>query len=45
MIYVLHAFQKKAHHGIATPQGELNVIGERLRIAKAIARAGQRNNE
>lgn len=40
VIYVLHAFQKKAHRGVATPQRELDLIAERLRIAKAIAREG-----
>lgn len=40
VIYVLHAFEKKAHHGIATPQRELSLIAERLGIAKAIARGG-----
>ena len=37
VIYVLHAFQKKAHHGIATPQRELDLIARRLRAAKGIA--------
>jgi phage-related protein len=40
VIYVLLAFQKKAHHGIATPQRERSLIAERLRVAKAIARKG-----
>ena len=38
VIYVLHTFQKKAHHGIATPKRELELIAARLRIAKTIAR-------
>jgi phage-related protein len=38
VIYVLHAFKKKAHHGIATPARELEVIAARLGTAKAIAR-------
>ena len=38
VIYVLHTFQKKAHHGIATPKRELELIAQRLRIAKTIAR-------
>jgi phage-related protein len=38
VIYVLHAFKKKGHHGIATPSRELKLVGERLGIAKAIAR-------
>jgi phage-related protein len=38
VIYVLHAFKKKVHHGIATPPRELELIAARLQIAKAIAR-------
>jgi|GEM_PF-4991176 len=38
MIYVLHTFQKKAHHGIATRKRELALIARRLQIAKRIAR-------
>jgi phage-related protein len=33
VVYVLHAFQKKARQGIATPRGELDVI--RTRLARA----------
>jgi phage-related protein len=33
-IYVLHAFQKKAKHGIATPQSEIDVIVERLQTVR-----------
>jgi phage-related protein len=33
VVYVLHAFQKKSRHGIATPKGELDVI--RARLARA----------
>ena len=33
-IYVLHAFQKKSTRGIATPKGEIDVIGRRLREAE-----------
>jgi phage-related protein len=33
-IYVLHAFQKKAKHGIATPRNELELIQRRLQIAR-----------
>jgi phage-related protein len=38
VIYVLHTFQKKAHHGISTPKRELELVAERLRIAKTLAR-------
>jgi phage-related protein len=36
-IYVLHAFQKKAKSGIATPQRELDLIRQRLRLARELA--------
>jgi len=32
-VYVLHVFQKKATHGIATPRHEIELIGERLKRA------------
>ncbi len=33
-VYVLHAFQKKSRRAIATPKGELDLIGTRLARAK-----------
>jgi phage-related protein len=36
-IYVLHAFQKKAMSGIATPKRELDLIRRRLQLARGIA--------
>jgi phage-related protein len=36
-IYVLHAFQKKSTHGIATPKRETDLIRQRLLIARARA--------
>lgn len=33
-IYVLHAFQKKSKKGIATPQREIELIGQRLAAAE-----------
>jgi phage-related protein len=33
VVYVLHAFQKKARSGIATPQHEIELIKSRLRDA------------
>jgi phage-related protein len=36
-VYVLHAFQKKAKAGIATPQRELNLIRQRLQLARKLA--------
>ena len=34
-VYVLHAFQKKARRGIATPKKELDTVRRRLRLAEA----------
>jgi phage-related protein len=34
---VLHAFQKKAISGIATPQRELDLIHQRLQLARKLA--------
>jgi phage-related protein len=36
-IYVLHAFQKKSTSGIATPRRELDLIRQRLRLARKLA--------
>jgi len=36
-IYVLHAFQKKSKHGIATPQVEIDLIRRRLKLAETIS--------
>jgi phage-related protein len=33
-VYVLHAFQKKAKRGIATPKAELDLIDRRLKRAR-----------
>lgn len=43
-VYVLHAFQKKAKRGIATPKRDLEVIRSRLRQAEehAANQKGQR---
>jgi phage-related protein len=32
-VYVLHAFQKKSKHGIATPKAEIDLVKTRLRRA------------
>jgi phage-related protein len=37
-VYVLHVFQKKSRHGIATPRADVELIRERLRKAEAMAR-------
>ena len=34
VVYVLHAFQKKSKHGIATPRGEMHLIEQRLKRAR-----------
>jgi phage-related protein len=34
VVYVLHAFQKKSKHGIATPRTEMKLIRERLKAAE-----------
>jgi phage-related protein len=36
VVYVLHAFKKKAKHGIATPQNEIELIARRLRLARML---------
>jgi phage-related protein len=33
-VYVLHAFQKKAKKGIATPKQEIDLVKRRLAIAE-----------
>jgi phage-related protein len=33
-VYVLHAFQKKSPRGIATPQRDIALVRERLKIAQ-----------
>jgi phage-related protein len=33
-VYVLHVFQKKAKHGIATPKSDLDLIRSRLKAAE-----------
>jgi phage-related protein len=37
-VFVLHAFQKKSTHGIATPKTELSLIRGRLKLAEKVAR-------
>jgi len=34
-VYVLHCFQKKSKHGIATPKPDMDLIKERLKAAEA----------
>jgi phage-related protein len=33
-VYVLHVFQKKAHHGISTPKHEIDLIRDRFHMAE-----------
>ena len=33
-VYVLHCFQKKSHKGIATPQQDLDLVHDRLKLAQ-----------
>lgn len=35
VVYVLHAFQKKAKRGIATPQQDMDLVKQRLLQAQA----------
>lgn len=42
-VYVLHAFQKKSKHGIATPQADLDLIRKRLLQAEQHYREWRRN--
>ncbi|UTH34340.1 type II toxin-antitoxin system RelE/ParE family toxin [Ectopseudomonas hydrolytica] len=37
-VYVLHCFQKKSTHGIATPKPDMDVINERLKAAEMHAK-------
>jgi phage-related protein len=37
-VFVLHVFQKKSKHGIATPKRELDLIAARLRRAAELAK-------
>ncbi len=41
-VYVLHAFQKKSKHGIATPKHEIDLIKARYEEAKRIHAALER---
>ena len=44
-VYVLHAFQKKARKGIATPRSEIRLIEARLRAAEEDYRQRQAARE
>jgi len=36
-VFVLHVFQKKSKHGIATPKPDVGLIRERLKTARQVA--------
>ncbi|SOZ37668.1 type II toxin-antitoxin system RelE/ParE family toxin [Cupriavidus neocaledonicus] len=36
-VFVLHCFQKKSKHGIATPKADIEIIRARLKVAEALA--------
>lgn len=38
VVFVLHCFQKKSKRGITTPREDVNIIRDRLRVAKAFAK-------
>ncbi len=37
-VFVLHCFQKKSKHGIATPKEDMDIIRARLKVAEKIAK-------
>ena len=37
-VFVLHVFQKKSKHGIATPKPDLDIIRERLKVAEQLVK-------
>jgi len=41
-LYVLHVFQKKSKHGIATPARETDLVKERLRWAERLHKEDQK---
>jgi phage-related protein len=41
VVYVLHAFEKKSKKGISTPQRDMNLIQDRLRMARQLHDARQ----
>jgi phage-related protein len=44
-VYLLHAFQKKARRGIATPQQDMELIKSRLQAAQVLDRQRQHAQE
>ncbi|MEX2164514.1 MAG: type II toxin-antitoxin system RelE/ParE family toxin [Sulfuricaulis sp.] len=37
-VFVLHVFQKKSKHGIATPKMDTDIIRERLKLAEQLVK-------
>ena len=37
-VFVLHCFQKKSTHGIATPKKDMDIIRTRLKVAEALTK-------
>ena len=37
-VFVLHVFQKKSKHGIATPKPDIDIIRERLKVAEQMVK-------
>jgi phage-related protein len=37
-VFVLHCFQKKSKHGIATPKKDMDIVRSRLKVTEAIAK-------
>src|SRR6266566_1184158 len=37
VVFILHVFQKKSTHGAATPKADMDLIGERLKVAEQFA--------
>lgn len=37
-IFVLHVFQKKSKHGIATPKQDIEIIRDRLKVAEKLVK-------
>jgi phage-related protein len=40
-VFVLHVFQKKSKSGIATPNADMGIVRERLRMAEALVRSAK----
>jgi phage-related protein len=37
-VFVVHSFQKKSRHGVATPKEEMDIVRARLQVAEALAK-------